>query len=282
MPPVWTAAPAITFGQVGSAVTYSGGSFTASLTPTASYTIYLDGVSKGSSYTPVGGDEGKTLTVTGVATNAFGSASSTSAGYIVLAAPIVAPGQVTGLTSPSQTSAAVSLSWTAPSSGGAVADYEIQWSPAGAGTWTTISDGTSTATTATVSGLSAATSYDFRVRATNSAGNGSYSTTLTQSTSAAAGSNTMTVTWVAPASTVEGGPVDVAAYRVTWGATQGGPYPNSSGDIVSPTSATVMGVTEYSYDITGLASGTWYAVVEVKDSAGTYSNASYEVSKVVA
>ena len=74
-------------------------------------------------------------------------------------------GQVTGLTVGLPTTTTVPLTWTAPA--GMVRDYEIQWSPAGAGTWTTFSDGVSTAPATTVTGLSTGTSYDFRARATN-------------------------------------------------------------------------------------------------------------------
>lgn len=92
------------------------------------------------------------------------------------------PAQVTGLTPSNATSSSVDLSWTAPASGGTPTDYIVQHSPAGAGTWTTFADGVSTGTTATVTGLTAGTNYDFRVAATNSAGTGTYSSTATQST----------------------------------------------------------------------------------------------------
>lgn len=94
------------------------------------------------------------------------------------------PGQVTGLTAGTATASGIPISWTAPS--GTVRDYEIQYSLAGSGSWTTLPDGVSTATSATVSGLSASTSYDIRVRATNyGATPGAYSSTLTASTIAA-------------------------------------------------------------------------------------------------
>ena len=96
------------------------------------------------------------------------------------------PGQVTGVTAGTITASAIPITWTAPASGGPVRDYEVQYSLAGAGSWTTLPDGVSTATSATVSGLSASTSYDIRVRATNyGATPGAYSATLTASTIAA-------------------------------------------------------------------------------------------------
>ncbi len=67
--------------------------------------------------------------------------------------------------------------------------FDIQKSPAGAGTWTSVNvggSGNSFApagyTFAKLTGLSVNTSYDFRVRATNSLGSSSYSSTATVST----------------------------------------------------------------------------------------------------
>lgn len=93
------------------------------------------------------------------------------------------PAQVTGLTVGTTTSTTAPLTWSAVSG---ARDYEVQWSPAGAGSWTTFSDGYSTATSATVTGLTASTAYDFRVRAVNLGPNspGAYSTTATGTTAA--------------------------------------------------------------------------------------------------
>lgn len=76
----------------------------------------------------------------------------------------------------------VRLTWTRPSDGGStLTGYLIQSSPAGAGTWTTLATITNPAATAyTVeSGLTPASSYDFRIRASNAIGSGSYSATST-------------------------------------------------------------------------------------------------------
>lgn len=93
-------------------------------------------------------------------------------------------GQVTGLTTGTATNTSMPLSWTAPASG-TVRDYQIQYSLAGVNSWTTVSDGVSTATSGTATGLTAGTSYDFRVRATNyNTTAGAWSATATASTSA--------------------------------------------------------------------------------------------------
>ena len=94
------------------------------------------------------------------------------------------PGQVTGLTTGTATNTSMPLTWTAPGAG-TVRDYEIQYSPAGAGTWTTVTDGVSTTAAGTATGLTASTSYDFRVRAISyNTTPGAYSSTVTASTSA--------------------------------------------------------------------------------------------------
>lgn len=66
--------------------------------------------------------------------------------------------------------AQVSLSWTAASGNSPVADYGIEYSSNSGSTWTTFSDGVSTATSAVVTGLTNGTSYIFRLVAINPLG----------------------------------------------------------------------------------------------------------------
>lgn len=90
-------------------------------------------------------------------------------------APTV-PGIPTGLLSTAG-DGSVALSWTVPASNGgsAITDYIVQWrTTSGPGSWNTFADGTSTATTATVTGLTNGTSYDFQVAAVNAIGTGTY------------------------------------------------------------------------------------------------------------
>lgn len=65
----------------------------------------------------------------------------------------------------------VALTWSAPSDGGSpITDYIIEYKLSSSGTWLTFSDGTSTSTSATVTGLTNNSAYDFRVKAVNSIG----------------------------------------------------------------------------------------------------------------
>ncbi len=70
--------------------------------------------------------------------------------------------------------ASAALSWDVPAStnGSPIQDYLVERATAEAGPWTTVADGTSVATTATVTGLVNGTTYYFRVAAVNAAGTG--------------------------------------------------------------------------------------------------------------
>jgi hypothetical protein len=152
------------------------------------------GTPTGTSYTDTGLTNGTTYSYTVSAVDAAANESAqTSAVTGTPTAGATAPGQPTGLTAGTPTSSGVPLTWTAPASNGgsAITDYVVQYrTTAGPGTWTTFADGTSTVTSATVTGLTASTSYDFQVAAVNSVGQGGYSATATASTAAASGAGT--------------------------------------------------------------------------------------------
>jgi hypothetical protein len=99
-------------------------------------------------------------------------------------------------------SGSLNVWWEPPASDGGVAisDYVIQYrTSAGPGSWSTFSDGTSTATGTTITGLSNGTAYDVQVAAVNSIGTSSYSSTVGPTTPSAPASITVAPTVAMPA-----------------------------------------------------------------------------------
>jgi hypothetical protein len=75
------------------------------------------------------------------------------------------------------TNAQAVVSWTAPAIVvPPLTDYSVQYSTDGGSTWTTFTDAVSTATTATITGLTNGTAHVFRVAGINGIGTGAYST----------------------------------------------------------------------------------------------------------
>jgi hypothetical protein len=103
--------------------------------------------------------------------------AASGSGEDALLRSLFLPPAPTGV-SASAGNAQATVSWTAPTgviAQAPVTDYSVQFQPAG-GSWQPFSDGTSTATIATVTGLTNGTAYQFRVAAVNAVGTGSYST----------------------------------------------------------------------------------------------------------
>ena len=138
------------------------------------------------------GGTATTFTVTGLtngtsyafqvrAVNTAGSGPASSAVAATPVAAVVAPGMPGGLTAVAG-SGHVTLSWTAPTTGGAVASYEYQQTVGGvSGGWMTAMGTTTvgTTTTLTVTGLTNGVTYAFQVRARNTAGPGAASNIAT-------------------------------------------------------------------------------------------------------
>jgi hypothetical protein len=78
----------------------------------------------------------------------------------------------------------LTVTWNAPTIAGttAVSDYVVQYRTAPSGTWATFTDGISTATTTTITGLADGTTYDIRVAAVNAMGMGPWSPSTTATT----------------------------------------------------------------------------------------------------
>ena len=104
---------------------------------------------------------------------------------LLLASGTFTPGPVTAPSAPRNLvatigNARITLTFDVPADtgGAAITDYVIQQASVG-GSWTTVADGVSSATTVTVTGLTNGTTYSFRVAAVNSTGTGAYSAAIT-------------------------------------------------------------------------------------------------------
>mgnify|MGYP006273747815 CR=1 FL=1 len=155
----------------------------------------------------------------------------------------------------------MSLSWSAPASNGgaAISDYVVQYSTSSGGSYTTFSDGTSTSTSATVTGLTNNTAYYFKVAAVNSAGTSSYSSVsagVTPSSvppvvsSATAGNASLTFTWN---SISHGGDT----YRIYWGtdSTFATGYSYTETPSTSYTTSSLTNGTTYYFRVAGWIAG---------------------------
>jgi hypothetical protein len=149
----------------------------------------------------------------------------------------------------------VALSWTAPTNTGGVSltDYVVQFST-DQSSWTTFADGTSTATTATVTGLTGGTNYYFRVAAVNSVGTGAY----VASTAIAPSSSKITISRTNGTSTFTGA------------GTAGSPYVRATEVLASNADAlqyyrfTASASCTVSYTITGIDAGLNGEVLSVR------------------
>jgi hypothetical protein len=116
-----------------------------------------------------------TFTVT--ATNSYGISNASSASNSVTTANV--PGAPTSVTAADTgIDGEALIEWTAPGSNGgsAITDYIVEYSSNSGSSYTIFSDGTSTATSATVTGLTIGSTYIFRVKAVNAIGTGTAST----------------------------------------------------------------------------------------------------------
>ncbi|MXW17846.1 MAG: hypothetical protein F4Z83_09920, partial [Gemmatimonadetes bacterium] len=181
--------------------------------------------------------------------------------------PADVPGMPIGLAAAAQGQTQINLSWTAPTEtgGAAITGYDIETSSQG----TTRIVQTGTATTYPHTGLTAGSTWRYRVRAKNSEGNGPWSSPVTATTDAAApgaptrltatadGRHRINLIWQAPTST---GGVAITSYEIEVA--------------VHPDSAWSTLVEEFTsfpnpYVHRGLAPGsTRYYQVRAKNSAG--------------
>ncbi|MFM9082371.1 MAG: fibronectin type III domain-containing protein, partial [Actinomycetota bacterium] len=108
-----------------------------------------------------------------VKVRAFNDNGPSTATVAVSATPTTVP-RTTGTPVATAGIRGATLAWTAPidNGGTVITDYVIEYSDNAGGTWQTVTDGVSTATTVLVSNLTAGTSYLFRITAVNANGQG--------------------------------------------------------------------------------------------------------------
>jgi hypothetical protein len=162
----------------------------------------------------------------------------------------VAPSVPTSLTAVGGVTQAT-LEWTAPTqSGGAdVTDYVVEYSSNSGSTWTVFADGVSTNTTATVTGLTNGTTYQFRVKAVSSGGTSEASSTATAIVGVPSAPTSLSATplglsirlsWTAP--TQNGGSA-ITDYVAQFSADSGATWSTFSDSISTSTTTTVTGLT---------------------------------------
>ena len=125
------------------------------------------------------------------------------------------PGAVTIGTATTGTNQAT-LTWTAPAGGGPVSDYVIEYSTDSGSTFTTFSHAVTTGTSIIVTGLTAGSSYAFRVAGSNPIGTGEYS----------GNSNSVTINGAPSAPTLTGVDAVYSRASVSWSAPATG-FPTS-------------------------------------------------------
>ena len=137
------------------------------------YESYTDAAAAGSAFSLTVQASDGTATPTVTVTVAVTNVDAPSAP----AAPTV--------TATSGSSTSLDVSWSAPADGGPVTGYDLQYREGTSGNFTAGPQGVTGSTSAAITGLSAGTSYEVQVRATNAEGTSAWSVSGTGTTNAA-------------------------------------------------------------------------------------------------
>ncbi|MET3886103.1 fibronectin type III domain-containing protein [Niastella sp. OAS944] len=154
----WTAVSGATSYDVDYKASTSG-TWTNAATATTAISVGLTGLTQGTTY------DYRVRTNCASGSSAYSSAQFTTNSTVTCGAP-------TGLVSSAITSSGATLSWTAVSG---ATTYDVNYKAASSSTWLNLASGISS-TSVAITGLTANTLYDWRVRATCTGGSGNYTT----------------------------------------------------------------------------------------------------------
>ena len=215
-------------------------------------TVIADTGTQATQYTVMGLANGVPVEFRVRAINIVGnSGPSASTGQVT---PATTPGPPTGAAATAADESAT-VTWTAPADdgGAAITGYRIEQSTNGGTTWTTaIANTATTATQATITGLTNGVPVEFRVSAINPLGTSTPSTTTGQVTpsttpgpptgaAATAADESATVTWTAPA---EDGGAAITGYRIEQSTNGGTTWTTAiANTATTATQATITGLT---------------------------------------
>ena len=197
-------------------------------------------------------------------TSAWSATSTLTTAAASSGAPHVAA--ITGVAPPADgTTTKLTVTWAMPAvdgTHGAATGFNVRFSPAGAGTWTTVTGVTSPCT---LTGLSGATAYDVEVQSTNTAGMSAWSATTTATTwgaTVAPSFLTVAATQVHGAGAAPGGGANMTVTAAPTAVT-GGAFAWSNSPSVLPTSGLIAASSD------GQTNG-WGAFFSAPATAGTF------------